>query len=481
MERQELVTKLEQYIRSHERAIVEDLKSLVRFPSVSVEGTEEKPFGEACARVLDFALNMAKERGFLVNNHGNWYGTAFCESRKEDESLIGIFSHLDVVEAGDGWTYEPFEPVEKNGFLIGRGAGDNKSGAVIGLYTMQAIRELEIPLESNLMLYFGCNEESGMKDIERFAKEHVMPDYSMVPDLFFPVCYGEKGSLKLTLQAATGFRQITGFQAGKAENMIPASAAAEIPFEQDLFAEVQNLAAGRTDMEVRQEEDRIVVRSQGVSGHSAMPEGTVDAIWLLTDFLKDITGLDASDREICRNLAEFSGDYTGSRLGVAWEDEPSGKLVCAAVTARMDGSIPEVLFSIRYPVTDYRERIESELLKVIGSRGFAVKKSVNNDPLYIAKDDRYVQTLMKVYREVTGKPNEAYVIDGGTYARKLKHAVGYGGGNGVSADFLPPGHGRVHQPDEARSIQGLLEAVKIYVLSVLEIDRMIQEEKSGSR
>ncbi len=240
MERQELVTKLEQYIRSHERAIVEDLKSLVRFPSVSVEGTEEKPFGEACARVLDFALNMAKERGFLVNNHGNWYGTAFCESRKEDESLIGIFSHLDVVEAGDGWTYEPFEPVEKNGFLIGRGAGDNKSGAVIGLYTMQAIRELEIPLESNLMLYFGCNEESGMKDIERFAKEHVMPDYSMVPDLFFPVCYGEKGSLKLTLQAATGFRQITGFQAGKAENMIPASAAAEIPFEQDLFAEVQN-------------------------------------------------------------------------------------------------------------------------------------------------------------------------------------------------------------------------------------------------
>ena len=69
------------------------------------------------------------------------------------------------------------------------------------------------------------------------------------------------------------------------------------------------------------------------------------------------------------------------------------------------------------------------------------------------------------------------MIDGGTYARKLKHAVGYGGGNGVSADFLPPGHGRVHQPDEARNIQGILEAIKIYVLSVLEIDRMIQEER----
>ena len=67
MERQELITQLEQYISSHERAIVEDLKSLVRFPSVSVEGTEETPFGEECAKVLDFALDMAKERGFLVN------------------------------------------------------------------------------------------------------------------------------------------------------------------------------------------------------------------------------------------------------------------------------------------------------------------------------------------------------------------------------------------------------------------------------
>lgn len=477
MERQELITQLEQYISSHERAIVEDLKSLVRFPSVSVEGTEEKPFGEECARVLDFALDMAKERGFLVNNHGNWYGTAFCESRKKDESLIGIFSHLDVVEAGDNWTYEPFEPVEKDGFLIGRGAGDNKSGAIIGLYTMQAIRELGIPLESNLMLYFGCNEESGMKDIQRFAKEHVMPDYSMVPDLFFPVCYGEKGSLKLTLQAVTGFQQITGFSSGKAENMIPATGTAEIPYHEPLFGEALRLAAGRKDMEVRREGERIVIISKGISGHSALPEGTVDGIWLLADFLKDLTSLDASDREICRNLAEFSGDYTGKSLGVDWEDEVSGKLVCAAVKARMDGSIPEVLFSIRYPVTDYRERIEAGLLKVIGSRGFAVKKSVNNDPLYIAKDDKYVQTLMKVYREVTGKPNEAYVIDGGTYARKLKHAVGYGGGNGAHADFLPPGHGRVHQPDEARSIQGILEAIKIYVLSVLEIDEMIQEER----
>ena len=477
MDRQELTKQLEQYIEEHRDVIVEDLKTLVRIPSVSEEGTKEKPFGEACAKVLDCALAMAQERGFAVNNHENWYGTAFYESRKPDEGLIGIFSHLDVVEAGEDWIYDPFEPTEKNGFLIGRGAGDNKSGAVIGLYTMQAIKDLNIPLKSNIMLYFGCNEEKGMKDAERFAKEHIMPDYSMVPDLFFPVCYGEKGSLKLTLQPRTGFHQITEWKAGKADNMIPAHATAVISSEPNLAAEAKKLAEGRADIEVTEQDDKLVITSNGVGGHSAIPKDAVDGIWILSDFLKNLESLDASDREICAVYADLTGDFAGEAMGISWSDEPSGKLVCSAVRAWMDGSIPEVMFSIRYPVTDYRERIEAELLKVITPRNFAVKAAVNSDPMYVSKEDPYVQTLMRVYREVTGKANEPYVIDGGTYARKLNHAVGYGGGNGISADFLPAGHGRVHQPDEARSIDGILEAIKIYVISVMEIDELIQAER----
>ncbi len=475
MNRQELIGQLEQYINSHRDDIVEDLKSLVRIPSISEEGTEEKPFGEGCAKVLDYALSMAEKKGFIANNHGNWYGTAFLERRKEDESLIGIFSHLDVVEPGEGWTYEPFDPVEVNGFLIGRGAGDNKSGAVIGLYTMQAIQELKIPLESNLMLYFGCNEEAGMKDAERFAKEHVMPDYSMVPDLFFPVCYGEKGSLKLTLQSTTEFKQIMEFHSGKAENMIPAKAEAVLPYVESLYEEAKSREKGRTDIEISKKDDKIVITSKGIGGHSAIPKGTINGIWLLMDFLKDLTALDDSDREICRVLAEFTGDTEGRPLGIGWEDEPSGKLVCSAVKAQMDDNIPEIMFSIRYPVTDYRERIESEILKIIDEKGFAIKSAVNSDPMYIPKDDPYVQTLMRTYREVTGKDNQPYVIDGGTYARKLKHAVGYGGGNGVGADFLPKGHGAVHQPDEARNIQAILDAIKLYVISALEIDELIKK------
>ena len=133
MEKMELMNQVEQYISDHRTEILEDLKTLVRFPSVSREGADGLPFGKECARVLDKALEMAKEKGFQVNNHDYWYGTAFLGSEQNDKGLIGIFSHLDVVEAGDGWIYDPFEPTEVDGFLIGRGAGDNKSGAVIGM------------------------------------------------------------------------------------------------------------------------------------------------------------------------------------------------------------------------------------------------------------------------------------------------------------------------------------------------------------
>ena len=482
MDRSQLVFKIEQYIDSHRQEILDDLKALVRIPSVSRVGEGGKPFGTECCRVLHLALDMAAQRGFEANSHDDWYGTAVYSSNPDSDSLIGIFSHLDVVEAGEGWTYEPFEPTEVNGFMIGRGAGDNKSGAVIGLYTMQILKELQIPVKSDVMLYFGTNEESGMADAERFAKEHIMPDYSMVPDLFFPVCHGEKGVFKATIQSKTGFKQIVALRAGIADNVIPAKASAAILNEATLQQEAEALAANNENVSIRTEGSLLIAEAKGTGGHSAMPQGKTNAIWVLADYLSRLDSLNKTDKNICSSIAAFCSDWDGSALGIACEDEPSGKLVCSAVRMGMDGSIPEIMVSSRYPVTACRENIESHLLDTISDAGFALKNVSDSGPMYIEKDDPLVQRLTKVYHELSGKTDrQPYIIDGGTYARKLKRAVGFGGGNGVRAEFLPAGHGGVHQPDEARHIQGILDAIKIYVMSVIEIDEMIQEEKDNEK
>ena len=458
------------------QSLLEDLKSLVRIPSVTAAPAEGSPFGEAVERALEKALALAGERGFITENHDGWYGTAFLRPYRPGEPLIGIFSHLDVVEPGEGWIYKPFEPVEENDFLIGRGAGDNKSGAVIGLYAMQRIKEEEIPLQSNVMLYFGTNEESGMKDVERFLQDGPVPDYSMVPDLFFPVCYGEKGSLKLWLCAKRPFRQVIAFQNGKADNIIPDCAQAELRLSPGLVKELEAKAGKDESVQWTQDQDTVMVSAHGTGGHSAMPKGKTNAIVLLAGFLSGLESLDSQDRGVLETLAFWGGDVEGTNLEIDCSDEPSGALVSTPVRTELENGALKVMFSTRYPVTGSSSCILEALLPALEAGQYLLTEYDDHPPMYRDPDSPFIRTLMGAYRDVVGKDKKPFVIDGGTYARKLPHAVGFGGGNGIRADFLPEGHGAVHQPDEARSIPGILEAVEVYVRALQDVDRLISQE-----
>ena len=65
-------------------------------------------------------------------------------------------------------------------------------------------------------------------------------------------------------------------------------------------------------------------------------------------------------------------------------------------------------------------------------------------------------------------------MGGGTYARKIPNAVGFGPGQSMdqSALELPPGHGNCHGADEAQSISALKEAVRIYVRALIKLSDM---------
>ncbi len=46
--------------------------------------------------------------------------------RGESGRRLLMPAHMDIVPAGDGWDSDPFEPVVKDGKLVGRGTLDNK-------------------------------------------------------------------------------------------------------------------------------------------------------------------------------------------------------------------------------------------------------------------------------------------------------------------------------------------------------------------
>ena len=156
----EIYEKVSQWFDGHREEMTEDIKRLVRIPSISDPEAEQGPFGQGCRDALDEMLAMGRKYGFHTENREYYVGSIGVENQ-DWSNTIGLWNHLDVVPLGEGWDYEPFEPVVKDGYLIGRGAQDNKGPAVAMLYVMRCIRELGLPAAYELCLFAGCDEERG--------------------------------------------------------------------------------------------------------------------------------------------------------------------------------------------------------------------------------------------------------------------------------------------------------------------------------
>jgi predicted dipeptidase len=149
-----------------------------------------KPFGEENARMLDLALDTARKYGFETRNIDYYAGDITMGS---GEQTMGMLAHLDVVPAGEGWNYPPFGGEIANGNIYGRGTLDDKGPALCALYAMRAVRDCGLELKDGVRLILGCDEETGMEDVEYYLKNYKAPAFCFSPDSDFPVCNGEKG------------------------------------------------------------------------------------------------------------------------------------------------------------------------------------------------------------------------------------------------------------------------------------------------
>ena len=99
--------RIDQLLESYQDEMVQTLRELVRIPSVDGEPKEGMPFGENCAKVLDYALKKAESFGFETLNDENYAGhVAFGGGSGR---TLGILAHLDVVPEGEDWTVPPYE------------------------------------------------------------------------------------------------------------------------------------------------------------------------------------------------------------------------------------------------------------------------------------------------------------------------------------------------------------------------------------
>ena len=94
---------------------------------------------------------------------------------KNGKPQILLYAHHDVQPPGDEsvWQSNPFEPVEKDGRLFGRGAADDKAGVVTHLAAVKALAEICGPdFDLGLTLFIEGEEEAGSPTFRNFLTEN---------------------------------------------------------------------------------------------------------------------------------------------------------------------------------------------------------------------------------------------------------------------------------------------------------------------
>ena len=130
---------LEEYIEKNKQEIITKTQQLIQIPSV-YERTDnpKQPFGKNINKALEYMLSLGKQLGFRTKNIDGYCG--YIEFG-EGEELVGIIGHLDVVPAGDNWTYSPFSGTIFDNKIYGRGAIDDKGPVIASLYAMKAVMD----------------------------------------------------------------------------------------------------------------------------------------------------------------------------------------------------------------------------------------------------------------------------------------------------------------------------------------------------
>lgn len=440
--------EIHQYVQAHKEPIVQMLKELVKIPSVRGKAVPGAPFGADSAAVLTriralytaegLAVEPYIEDGYLLTRYGH------------GERSIGLFAHADVVPVQNDWQFTaPFEPLEKEGYLIGRGVMDDKSAVVISLYCVKLFRELNIPLDSRLVLYTGSAEESGMEDIDRYVQAHTPPDFSLVADTAFPLYRGCKSALTFTLEAPCPFERVSDFRGGHAVNVTVGEAAAEL--------------------------DGRMWREAGVSRHSALPQGSQNGGALLAARLCESIPATSPDAAVLRFAATLMSDCYGRPFGIDQTDPDFGPLTCSNVLIRTVEGRLQLTFNARFGTRTDVATLKRQVGDTAARAGWRVSFEPEKIGYLTPAEHPCVQACRRAWSEFSGNPDPTvYLNAGGTYGRKLPCAVEIGTTTrGGAPAGMPAGHGQVHQPDECISIEGLLEAVEVTAHMILACDRAL--------
>ena len=156
------------YVDAHAEEMLEQLKTLVRQPSISAQDVGVK----ACAELLAGMMRADGIETQILPTPGQPMVVGVGEAVPGAPTAL-IYGHYDVqpVDPLEAWESPPFEPTIRNGRLYGRGTGDNKGQLLAQLLAYRAWRAVAGRPPMNVKFIFEGEEESTSPNMAAFVRE----------------------------------------------------------------------------------------------------------------------------------------------------------------------------------------------------------------------------------------------------------------------------------------------------------------------
>ncbi len=478
--------KIQQWLAEHREQMIRDIFDLVRVNSEKMPAQEGMPYGEGPAQALALALSKAEAYGFSVQNHENYVGSIDLMDAPRG---LDILAHLDVVPATPGFTVtKPFEPVEKDGKLYGRGTADDKGPAVAALYAMRALKELGVSLTKNVRLILGCDEECGSSDIEYYYKKEAAAPCTFSPDSCFPVVNVEKGHLVAAFVCKTDSGTdrdadvsteenstapcIVWAHSGMKFNVIPDTAQMQVQnvSRETLAAAAKQLVREipvQITMETLQGGLRVTVK--GKSAHASTPELGVNALMAMLRLLQGVKAAfaEAADPATKALLALSNvlvyADHAGRSLRVDRDHEVTGPTTVSPDMLDLAGGSLRLTIDSRMALGSTRENTVGTLTEIAETCGCTVDVERFSETHYVPGDSPFVKTLIGCYEDVYGRSgSKPLAIGGGTYVHEVENGVAFGCVEDEDETNL-------HGDDEHIAVEDLLKGSATFALAIYAI------------
>jgi cysteinylglycine-S-conjugate dipeptidase len=151
-------------------AVLANLDRLIRIPGIAFDGFDHSQVERSAQDVAEL-LRGAGLPEVRVVRAGGQPAVIGRRPAPPGAPTVLLYAHHDVQPVGDltQWDSDPFEPVERDGRLYGRGAADDKAGIMVHLAALHAFGDA---LPVGVVVFVEGEEEFGSESLEALLRQY---------------------------------------------------------------------------------------------------------------------------------------------------------------------------------------------------------------------------------------------------------------------------------------------------------------------